>query len=65
MFNNRDLALLGAGGFLAVCCLLLPFPFLVKAILGILVLAGSMALALLRLGPDRIPLEEWLIRRLR
>jgi len=31
---------------------------------GFLVLVGFMALALLRLGPDRVPPEVWLMRRL-
>ncbi len=33
--------------------------------IGFLVLIGFMALALLRLGPDRVPLEVWLTRRFR
>lgn len=65
MFNDRDLAILGAGALLAVLCLLIPIPFAGKVVLGITVLVGFMFAALLRLGPDRIPLEEWLLRRLR
>lgn len=65
MFNNRDLALLGVGGLLAVLCLLLPFLFAGKVIAGGLVLVAFMVLALLRLGPDRVPLEVWLLRRIR
>lgn len=65
MFNDRDLAILGAGALLAVLCLLIPTPFAGKVILGITVLVGFMFAALLRLGPDRIPLEEWLLRRVR
>jgi hypothetical protein len=33
--------------------------------LGLSVLVGFVVLALLRLGSDRIPLEEWLLRRMR
>ena len=33
--------------------------------IGFLVLVGFMALALLRLGPDRVPPEVWLTRRFR
>jgi hypothetical protein len=65
MFNDRDLGILGAGALLAVFCLVLPLPFAVKIILGLLVLVSFAILALLRLGPDRIPLEEWLRRRIR
>ena len=65
MFNDRDLAILGAGAIGAVLCLLLPIPFAAKAIAGILVLTTFMTLALLRLGPDRVPLEEWARRRIR
>ncbi|MGD8752576.1 MAG: PrgI family protein [Anaerolineales bacterium] len=65
MFNDRDLGILGAGALLAVLCLVLPFPFTGKVVLGLLVLVGFIVLALLRLGPDRIPLEEWLWRRIR
>jgi len=65
MFRDRDLFLLGAGALLSAFCLLLPFPFIGKLVAGVVTLVGSMALALLRLGPDRVPLEEWLRRRLR
>lgn len=65
MFNDRDLAILGAGALLAVLCLLIPMPFAGKVVLGFTVLVGFMVAALLRLGPDRIPLEEWLWRRIR
>lgn len=65
MFNDRDLAILGAGALLAVLCLLIPIPLAGKVVLGITVLVGFMFAALLRLGPDRIPLEEWLMRRIR
>jgi hypothetical protein len=65
MFNDRDLGILGAGALLAVLCLILPLPFVGKIVLGLFVLVGFIVLALLRLGPDRIPLEEWLRRRIR
>jgi len=65
MFNDRDLGVLGAGALLAVLCLVLPLPFVGKVVLGLSVLVGFIVLALLRLGPDRIALEEWLIRRIR
>ena len=65
MFNDRDLGILGAGALLAVLCLFLPLSFTGKVVIGFLVLVGFMALALLRLGPDRVPPEVWLTRRFR
>ena len=65
MFNNRDLGILGAGALLAVLCLFLPLSFVGKVVVGFLVLVAFMALALLRLGPDRVPPETWLKRRFR
>ena len=65
MFNDRDLGILGAGALLAVLCLFLPLSFAGKVVIGFLVLIGFMALALLRLGPDRVPFEVWLTRRFR
>jgi hypothetical protein len=65
MFNDRDLIILGAGAFLAVLCLLLPLPFAGKIIFGFIVLVAFMALALIRMGPDRVTLEEWMRRRIR
>ena len=65
MFNNRDLGILGTGALLAVLCLFLPLSFTGKVVIGFLLLVGFMALALLRLGPDRVPPEVWLMRRFR
>ena len=65
MFNNRDLGILGGGALLAVLCLFLPISFVGKVVVGFLVLVGFMALALLRLGPDRVPPEVWMARRFR
>lgn len=65
MFNNRDIGILGGGALLAILCLFLPLPFAGKVVVGFLVLVGFMALALLRLGPDRVPPEVWLTRRFR
>ncbi len=65
MFNDRDLGVLGAGALLAVLCLFLPIAFVGKIVVGFLVLILFMALALLRLGPDRVPLEVWFMRRVR
>ena len=65
MFNDRDLGILGGGALLAVLCLFLPFSFVGKIVVGFLVLILFMVLALLRLGPDRVPPEIWLQRRIR
>lgn len=65
MFNDRDLGILGTGALLTVLCLFLPIPFAGKVVVGFLVLVGFMALALLKLGPDRVPPEVWLVRRFR
>ena len=65
MFNDRDLGILGGGALLAVLCLFLPLSFAGKIVVGFLVLVGFMVLALLRLGPDRVPPEVWLMRRVR
>lgn len=65
MFNNRDLIIMGAGAALAIFCLFIPIPFILKAIVGGLLLLASMVIALLRLGPDHVPLETWALRRWR
>ena len=65
MFNDRDLLILGSGALLAVFCLFLPISFTGKVVAGMLVLMAGMTIALLRLGPDRVPLEEWVLRRTR
>ena len=65
MFNDRDLGILGGGALLAVLCLFLPFSCVGKIVVGFLVLILFMVLALLRLGPDRVPPEIWLQRRIR
>ena len=65
MFNDRDLIIMGGGAALAVFALFLPLPFLVKATLGGILLLASLVLALMRLGPDRVPIETWLARRRR
>jgi len=65
MQDNRQLYILGAGGFFAIVCLLPSWNFIFKMILATLILAGAMALALVRCGQDRIPLEEYLWRQIR
>ena len=65
MFKDRDIAILGAGALLAVLtALILPFSLAWKVIPSFLILILFMLLALLRLGPDRVTLEEWIKRRI-
>jgi hypothetical protein len=64
MINDRDLGIIGAGAFLTVLCLLFNWPFVVRVVVGLLVLVTFMIVALLRLGPDREPIEVHLIRLL-
>ena len=65
MFNDRDLAVLGIGAAFSVFCLLLPLSLGGKLAVGLVVLVGGMVTAFLRVGPDRLTLEEWVMRRLR
>ena len=64
MINDRDLGIIGAGAFLTVLCLLFNWPFVARVVVGLLVLVTFMIVALLRLGPDREPIEVHLIRLL-
>jgi hypothetical protein len=66
MFNDRDLTIMGIGAISAVICLLIPSLGLVaKGIIAFVVLMIFMALALIRLGPDRVPMEVFLKRRIK
>jgi hypothetical protein len=64
MINDRDLGIIGAGAFLTVLCLLFKWPFVARVVVGLLVLVTFMIVALLRLGPDREPIEVHLLRLL-
>ena len=64
MFNDRDLFYLGAGAVGAVVTLILPIPLMGKVIIAVVVLMIFTVIALLRIGPDRVPLEEFLKRRI-
>jgi hypothetical protein len=65
MQDNRQLYILGAGGLFAILCLLPSWDFTVKIIISTVTLAVAMALAFVKYGQDRIPLEEYLWRQLR
>jgi len=64
MFNDRDLGILGAGALGAILCLMLPWSFGVKVTVAVLILVLFMALAFVRLGGDRLTLEQHLKRQL-
>ena len=64
MFNDRDLGILGAGALGAILCLMLPWSFGVKVTVAVLILVLFMALAFVRLGGDRLTLEQYLKRQL-
>ncbi|HUF37162.1 MAG TPA: hypothetical protein VMN57_01455 [Anaerolineales bacterium] len=65
MFNDRDIAVIGAGALASVLCLLLPVPFPWKVGIGFTVLVIALVAALIRLGRDRLTPEEYLVRRIR
>ena len=66
MFNDRDLTIMGVGAIAAVISLLIPSLGLVlKGIIAFVVLMIFMAVALIRLGPDRVPMEVFLKRRIK
>lgn len=64
MFSDRDLGILGAGALGAILCLMLPWSFALKVTVAVVILMVFMALAFLRLGGDRITLEQYLKRQL-
>lgn len=64
MFNDRDLGILGAGALGAILCLMLPWSFGAKVTVAVLILIAFMALAFVRLGGDRLTLEQYLKRQL-
>ena len=64
MFNDRDLGILGAGALGAILCLMLPWSFGAKVTVAVLILVIFMALAFVRLGGDRLTLEQYLKRQL-
>lgn len=64
MFNDRDLGILGAGALGAILCLMLPWSFGAKVTVAVLILVVFMVLAFVRLGGDRLTLEQYLKRQL-
>jgi hypothetical protein len=64
MFNDRDLSILGAGAVAAILCLMLPWTFAVKVAVAVVLLIVAMALAFMRMGADRLTLEQYLKRQL-
>lgn len=64
MFNDRDLGILGAGALGAIFCLMLPWSFGMKVTVAVLILVVFMTLAFVRLGGDRLTLEQYIKRQL-
>ncbi|HUH98275.1 MAG TPA: hypothetical protein VLZ89_12995 [Anaerolineales bacterium] len=60
MFNDRDLYILGGGGFLALLTLVPSWPFWLKVTLALAIMALALIVALIRVGPDRRTLEQQL-----
>lgn len=65
MGGDRDLALIGAGAGTALLILIIPLPFGLRALLALLAMGAFLIAAFLRVGPDRLPPEVFLWRRLR
>lgn len=65
MIQDRDLSILVAGGVLALLGLFVPASLMVRMGIGVFILFVAMLIAVMRFGPDRIPLEQWIIRRIR
>lgn len=56
---------MGAGGFLAITCLLFPWSFPAKIVVALLMLVLSMIVAFVKVGDDKSTLEEYLRRRIK
>ena len=65
MQDNRQLWVLGTGGFFAILCLLPSWNFTFKIIVATVILIIAMVLAFVKYGTDRVPLELYLIRKIR
>ena len=65
MFRDRDLLVLAAGAVAGVLTLFLPFSLVVRAMIAGAVFVFFMVIALVRIGPDRVPVEQFLKRRFR
>jgi len=63
-FKDRALTIIGVGAFLTVLCLLFKWPFVARIVVGLIVLVVSMVIAVMRLGDDNLPIEQYLARRL-
>ena len=60
MTQDRDMVVLIAGGVIALTALLLPFSLLGRMAVGVVIVFAAMLLAVLRIGPDRVTVEEYL-----
>ena len=62
--KDRDLAVIGGGAFLTVLCLLFQWPFVIRIVVGLLVLVAAMIVGVGRYGGDKAPLEQHIARLL-
>jgi hypothetical protein len=63
--KDRELVLIGAGAFLTVLCLLIPWPFALRVGVGMALLLFFTAFALWPVGPEHLTVEEALFRTIR
>jgi uncharacterized membrane protein len=62
-FSDRDLSILVVGLLLSVLCLFIQWLVIARVAIGLLILFGVTVIALLRIGPDRLTIEDNIIRR--
>ena len=63
--KDRELVIIGAGAFLTVLCLLFNWPFAIRVVVGVAVLIFFTGFALWPVGPERLTIEEALMRYVR
>jgi hypothetical protein len=63
--KDRELVIIGAGAFLTVLCLLFSWPFAIRVVVGVAVLIFFTSFALWPVGPERLTIEEALLRYVR
>ena len=61
--KDRDLGVIGVGAFLTVLCLLFQWPFVIRIVVGLLVLVTAMIVGVGRYGTDKETLENFIARR--
>jgi len=63
--KDRELIIIGSGAFLTVLCLLFSWPFAARVVVGVTVLVLFTGFALWPVGPERLTIEEALMRYVR